>query len=136
MTTPKKVTATELKTFIDAVEFAADTEETWVPSTRQWIRIRDMINNLEETAQVVTTVPVPVHQPMIMPIPQPHHGMANIPMGMEGPPMPAGPSAFGGAQQMPQQMNHRAPLAQNAAMPVRTPDIDTSGGNGYTSSFA
>lgn len=131
----KKVTITELKTFIEAVEFASDSD-AWVPSERQWNRIREMINGLEEGA------PAPIqHHYAPMHLPQMQHPMADIPMGMDAPGMPAGPSplASGTAMQQPspQMMNPRAPIAQsNGQIPVRTPDIDTSNGQGYTSSFA
>lgn len=141
MTTPKKTTVAELKTFIDAVEFASD-KDNWVPSERQWNRIRDMINNLDDAPPAPPQVSHPPHH--VMQLPQAPHPMAHIPMGMDTPGVPAGPSSLGGgmpAQLPPQQMmNPRAPLATGmngtAAMPVRTPDIDTSNGQGYTSSFA
>lgn len=129
----KKTTISELKTFIEAVEFAADVE-SWVPSERQWARIRDMINGLEETP--VAAAP---QQYVPMQLPQMAHPMANIPMGMESPGVPSGPSSLAATSHtVPHQvMNPRAPIATgNAQIPVRTPDIDTSSGQGYTSSFA
>jgi hypothetical protein len=119
-TTPKKVTVSELKTFIEAVEFAADTEE-WIPSKRQWLRIREMINVLVDT-QVERTV----QQPQQIHLPLPSGPMQMAPGGLGAGLTPPGPI------QIPQGV----PMAgTNPAMPVKTPDIDTTRGN-YTSSFA
>lgn len=120
-TSTKPVTVGELKTFIDAVEFASDTDE-WVPSPRQWKRIREMIERLEERAPAAA--PAPVHQqqqpqmmvPMMVPstmMPAPQH----MPSAMAAVPPPGVPLAAG---------------APNVA--VKTPDIDTSNGT-YVSTF-
>lgn len=115
----KKTTTTirDLQTFIDAVEFASDQEE-WVPSARQWKRIRDMINSLEETkVEVRPAEPVRYNQPTSFAMPP----MPTQPSGLNVP-MPTGP--------------HNPLLASNPHGPVRTPDIDTGHGKPYQSSFA
>jgi hypothetical protein len=120
MATEKPVSAKELKTFIEAVEFAADAEN-WVPSERQWKRIRSMIDRLEENAPPAPAAP----QPMRMPEP-----MMHVPQG----PVMMAPGGLGGAMPMNQQPL-QGPFATGSAQPVRTPDVDTSTG-GYKSSFA
>jgi hypothetical protein len=50
-------TVRDLKTFIDAVEFASDVDE-WTPSPKQWKRIRSMINELTEEP---TAAPRPMY---------------------------------------------------------------------------
>lgn len=120
----KPVTINELKTFIDAVEFASDSDN-WVPSDRQWKRIRDMINRLEEAAP-----PAPMQMPAAPFIP---------PQGSFGPP----PVATQSAMQLPQgnwspppPQQLSGPFATGGPSPVKTPDIDTTHGKGYQSSFA
>jgi hypothetical protein len=119
MATQKKVTISELKTFIEAVEFAADTEE-WIPSKRQWLKIREMINALVEAP-----TPQPVSLPqMMMPVQQGPVQMA--PGGLSAGLTPPGPV----------QIPAGVPMSgANPAIPVKTPDIDTTRGN-YQSSFA
>lgn len=118
MATQKKVTISELKTFIDAVEFAADTEG-WTPSKRQWLKIREMINALVE-APTPQAASLPQ---MMMPVQQGPVQMA--PSGMAGLTPPG-----------PVHIPAGVPMAgANPAIPVKTPDIDTTRGN-YQSSFA
>ena len=93
MSTSPKVTAAELKTFIDAVEFAAD-NENWVPSERQWKRIREMINNLET--------------PVVMPAPF-------IPASQPTP-------NYSAMQQMPSIPMPSLPIAPPAPIPFSSPD--------------
>lgn len=120
----KITTIRDLQTFIDAVEFASDQEE-WVPSAKQWRRIREMIDQLEEPPTQTAQPPAPVY------VQQAHPPM---------PPSFAAPSAFGG---MPANMPSGYPtgvpntgLFAQGPVPVRTPDVDTSGGKSYQSSFA
>lgn len=120
----KPVTAVELKTFIDAVEFAADAEN-WVPSPRQWTRIRDMIDRLEETA----TTPAAIAQ-------APQHYMqiptadAQISYGPRGMGVPQG------GMMQPQGLPQGVPFAGSTPqIPVKTPDIDTLT-QPYKSTFA
>lgn len=121
----KTVTVSELKTFIDAVEFAADVEGDWMPSVRQWTRIRSMIDRLEEVPAA----------PQMMQLPQPQHYQQ--PQMMQLPQPTMAPGGMGGmGMQPPQMMNSGAPLAMHEALKVRTPDIDTSNGKGYQSAFA
>lgn len=127
MSTEKPVTVTELKTFIDAVEFAADTDE-WIPSERQWKRIRSMIDRLVD--QPAAAAPAPAPERYVEPAP-----ITYAQGGLTGGP----PQAFA---QMPQTMPRMppaqlaGPFAQGGAAPVRTPDLDTSHGRPYESSFA
>ena len=124
----KKISVKELQTFIEAVEFAADTEE-WIPSARQWKRIRSMIDNLETEAPAParqqatsshTVVPTPVYRDPDRPVMMAPPGMP--PPTFAGRPAPTSlPPTFG---------NPNAP-----GVPAKTPDIDTSTG-GYNSSFA
>lgn len=124
----KKISVKELQTFIEAVEFAADTEE-WIPSARQWKRIRSMIDNLESEA--------PTHPQLVQQLQQPVQQAAvyrdpNQPVRMAPPGMP--PPAFVTAP----TPSHLPPTFGNPNMPgapAKTPDIDTSAG-GYNSTFA
>lgn len=121
----KKISVKELQTFIEAVEFAADTEE-WIPSARQWKRIRQMIDNLE------TEAPAPVRQQAVQQPPAQVYRDPDRPVMMAPPGMP--PPAFAG---MPAQSALPPTFANPNApgVPARTPDIDTSTG-GYSSAFA
>ena len=126
-TETKKITISELKTFIDAVEFAADLDAgEWVPSERQWRRIRSMIDNLVEDIPpkqaVVPQQPVLAAQPVFTPPPQQN---VNRPVQMAQPGLPP-----------PQHAPTPPPtLAMGSSnVPVKTPDIDTSSGT-YQSSF-
>lgn len=126
----KPVTIRELKTFIEAVEFAADSEDEWIPSKRQWIRIRSMIERLEETPATATTPPTQSSF-------QPPTAFAP-PVMIDYGPSRMSPGGFGG-QQMPLSPSSPPPGAPFAIgapqLPVRTPDIDTSI-QPYKSSFA
>jgi hypothetical protein len=123
-TEEKKITIRELQTFIEAVEFAADSEN-WIPSERQWKRIRAMIDSLVDTpaakaatvAQPVAAAPA-VYAPVIPPQPDRPVQYAQ-PGGLTMPVHHTAPPAFAGMQ---------------PGVPVRTPDIDTSNGS-YQSSF-
>jgi hypothetical protein len=123
MASDKHVSVAELKTFIDAVEFASDADN-WIPSQRQWERIRSMIDRLEDApAPPPPARYVPDNQQM-MQLPQP--SMMQVPQGGMMPSM----------MQPPQMLPPNAPFAAgNPAMPVRTPDIDTMG-KPYQSAFA
>lgn len=132
MANDKPVTAQELKTFIEAVEFAAD-QEDWVPSERQWRRIRTMIDRLEDTpapAPVVAPPAAPVqYAPARLAPPDPvmHHQMSpglSAQPTLSAAPLPVHASQLTG------------PFATGNAGPVRTPDIDTGHGKPYQSSFA
>lgn len=121
--TDKTVTAAELKTFIDAVEFAADSDE-WIPSKRQWERIRGMIDRLEVAAPIPTYVNAPVI-PMALPGPS-DYGQSRMAAGGMG----------GMMQPAPQGIPAGVPIAGgNPLQAVRAPDIDTSNGQ-YKSAFA
>lgn len=119
---PKATTISELRTFIEAVEFASEQEDAWVPNARQWSRIRDMIFSIEEAV----SPPPPVQ--MMRPV---YQELTNswIPAPVEQVPM----------QTMPLPVSSIAPRHPPVTPPVfanpRTPDIDTSNGQ-YTSPFA
>lgn len=119
----KAITVRDLKTFIEAVEFAAD-QADWVPSPRQWAKIRTMINDLEEAPQHAPQPPQMTERYAPLPTPAgpaPQYQLA--PTGLAGN-VPPRPSA--------QQAHLPAFSTTNGAL--RTPDIDTSSG-GYTSGF-
>lgn len=121
MSTQKPVTASELKTFIEAVEFAADADE-WIPSKRQWLRIREMIDALKETPDAPMQPPAPA---------------AALPVQQYQPmPLNGGMSAFGPQHQPMQQIPRHIPIAAGAPnTAVRTPDVDSSNGQ-YSTPFA
>lgn len=121
----KKVTARDLKTFIEAVEFAADSD-TWVPSERQWKKIRSMIDQLEE---VVAPPPQPVRMAapaMTLPVEMPQQAMQPPRMAPGG----LGGGFAGGAG--PQGGLTAFGMGQSGALKV--PDIDTSNGQ-YNTPF-
>lgn len=122
-TETKKVSVKELQTFIEAVEFAADTDN-WIPSERQWKRIREMINNLESTVApqpaAAPSYPAPAAPPVYR---DPAAPVRLAPGGMPAPQYAAQP-------QLPPTLANGA-----SSIPVKTPDIDTSNG-GYKSTFA
>lgn len=114
----KSVNIVQLKAFIEAVEFAADTDN-WIPSERQWRRIRDMIERLEETTPAPQAVQMPPIQPPVTQMAPPGLGGMMPPIHT----MPVAP------QQLP------GPFAMGSPhVPVRSPDIDTSNGQ-YVSAF-
>lgn len=140
MADDKKVTVRDLQTFIDAVEFASDQEE-WTPSPKQWKRIRDMINNLESASVAQPQPQVQYAQPV-----QPHY---QPPLQLAQPaPTFSGPSTLSGVTPSGAPFGGGMPTAApfggtpagaafgGGAAPVRTPDIDTSNGKPYQSSFA
>lgn len=122
----KPVTVNELKTFIDAVEFASDSE-SWVPSERQWKRIREMINSLEEAA--APPPPPPVTYAPSAPLAPPQQQF--VPQGFQPPMNPSMPTWT-----PPPNVPLAGPFASGSANPVKTPDIDTGHGKPYQSLFA
>lgn len=119
----KKISVKELQTFIEAVEFAADIED-WIPSARQWKRIREMIDSLEsETPRTVAAV-------QQLTVPQQPYRDPNAPLQRAPAGMPA-PTQVAPQQPLPPVFAN--PAAPN--VPAKTPDIDTSTG-GYKSGFA
>lgn len=121
----KKISVKELQTFIEAVEFASDTEE-WIPSARQWKRIRQMIDNLENE--------VPLPQQAVQ------HKVESVaryrdqdrPVMMAPAGMP--PPTFAGMP-TPSHLPPTFGTPHTPGVPTKTPDIDTSTG-GYNSTFA
>mgnify|MGYP006055157819 CR=1 FL=1 len=139
----KPITVLELKTFIDAVEFAADTDE-WVPSARQWHKIRGMINRLQDTP----TQQIPVQQqwtqhqtaaPNILTSsnsPNDGRAVANNELPIDGPSQLLSNVAQALEKTHATRVNPNVPMATGApGNPVKTPNVDTSGGS-YKSSFA
>jgi hypothetical protein len=127
--TEKKTTVRDLKTFIEAVEFASDTD-SWVPSARQWAKIRSMIESLEEVA-----APQAAHQTVAAPSQQyiPPTYQPQIPVM---PAMPVGPSGLTAARPAPSMApTGGMPLSMGQGGAVRAPDIDTSNGQ-YNSLYA
>lgn len=116
--TKKKITIRDLQTFIEAVEFASDKDD-WVPSERQWRRIRQMIDDLEEA-------PAAAHQPQQ----RQQQPMSFAPATYAGPPI-AG-SAIPPAQ--PVGPSSLSPVFGSGPQPAKAPDIDTSNGT-YKSTF-
>lgn len=132
MTTERKYTIPEIRTFIEAVEYA--TEGDFIPTEKLWKRLREMVFNVDDTP-----APVPAPQPRQVvyhsnpvqmdeaaiqtwaaeqqQLPQPQFSQ---------PAVPSGPSALLGVP----------PAARRSGFTTNTPSIDTSNGQGYTSSFA
>jgi hypothetical protein len=129
----KIITVRDLQTFIEAVEFASDLEE-WVPSAKQWKRIREMINNLEDPVPAqITPQDRPFEPPVYVQPPTMAAPVYATPPGLAtsfGPPGSNGiPNGY------PTGIPQSGPFSQGP-VPIKTPDVDTSGGKGYQSSFA
>jgi len=122
MSEDKKITVKEFKMWLQGVEEMQP--EDWTPDARQWARIREKINSIEESVgqQPVATQPL---QPMpTNPVPRPL------------PAVPAGPSMMPPPQAArPAQLSGPFANPESPTMPVRTPNIDTQG-KPYESSFA
>ena len=121
MSDEKKISMKEFRMWLQGVEeMQAD---DWVPDARQWQRIREKIDSVDDGQPVVQTpaVSAPVQQ-------QPAQTFAP-PL----PAVPAGPSMMPPPSRMAQGPAS-GPFAKGNT-PVRTPDIDSSSGK-YESSFA
>ena len=146
----KTISIKEFKMWLEGVEEMQ--EENWTPDARQWKRIREKIEQIEEVTASAPMWAPPGHRP---------RGTADessLPPGMElvFPPMNgAPPSTTGGTTQpVPSALNvgpaqptgqpvRRASTASgmpvtlstgDSKTPVKTPDVDTSKGN-YDSQF-
>lgn len=135
----KIITIEKLQSFIEAAAFSADIEDEdqWVPNARQWRRIREMIEQLEETpASINQSVPIqqaPQYQYGAAQQPNPGwqqpSGALSAPPGVQSKlPMPQVPMG-------PVHLPAGIPIATGDNTSTRTPDIDTTNGN-YSSSFA
>lgn len=119
----KKITVKEFKMWLAGVEEMQP--EDWTPDGRQWQRIRDKIDTIEEAASGYQLPPVPGRQQQLPPGP-----MMQAPNF--APQYPAG--------SIPRAPVQQAPLAgpfgsDSGQIPVKTPNIDTQG-KPYESSFA
>lgn len=133
----RRITINDFRMWLEGVEEMQS--EDWVPDARQWQRIREKIDSIEDT-------PRPAPQQNFLP-PRPTGARSATPEHFEpviqrpeGPAVPAGPSLMSpnfavGAPNSPAQLT--GPFATNSQqIPVRTPNIDTAGGKPYESSFA
>lgn len=131
MSTDKKISIKEFKTFIEACEFVTDSDE-WIPSEKQWKRIRQMINNLEESGEYEKTkTPTPqVSPPQQFFQPPSSNPLESMNIDPSNIPVPSMPNIT----IPPAVIPPGRPFASNQGA-VRTPDVDTSHGN-YKSTFA
>lgn len=123
--TEKTISVREFRMWLQGVEEMQD--DDWTPSPQQWKRIRDKINNIDDTVPAAKPAPVAVQQPPLQ------YAPAAIPSGpvpRAPDPVIAGPSGLSFPQPRP-QMN---PLLAGSGGQIKTPDIDTSA-NGYESGF-
>lgn len=117
----KPVTIPELKMFIEAVEFASDTDE-WTPSVRQWTKIRSMIDSLQESpVKAQGTQPAPSTN-----ADQQLHQLQNV--GQQAQMLSPGDSQLHQLSQLHNAQPHPQ-SHQNSSEKWRTPNIDTSNGN-------
>lgn len=109
----KSITIKEFKMWLQGVEEMQ--EEGWTPSTSQWKRIRDKIDQVSEDQVVVgSTGPVLYRgADNMIPRPGPSVVVPAHPSALEVAPQPRGP--VGGA-----------PVATEPGTAVKTPNIDTS----------
>ena len=150
----KTITIHDLRTFIEAVEFASDSDE-WIPTARQWKRIREMIDQVVDTPRQINrkeSPPAPLTSSggVVFDLPEAPATLSR--RQYEPPPplnysqpqtqrmaVPAGPSSLGHPLQM-QQMTDTirgfdAVGNIGANERVNTPDIDTSNGS-YKTPYA
>lgn len=137
----KTITIQEFKAWLEGVEEMQGS--TWAPDAQQWKRIRQKINQIEALPTEATTLPAGA--------PSTFNSQRNIPISSSAPVndenivIPAIPSSFeragvkGGAPAPKTIIPTSAPGLKRTVNPqgqekVKTPDIDTSGGD-YTSSF-
>jgi hypothetical protein len=130
------ITVKEFRMWLEGVEeMQAD---GWVPDARQWQRIRDKINTVSTASTPVSVTTTGSGGGGNAPV-RPNAPMYDVPPVV----YPAGPSLLSGAV----NMNRQAPAAPETVnplfstssmpmMPGRTPDVDTSNGKQYESSFA
>lgn len=127
MSEDKKITVKEFKMWLEGVEEMQP--EGWLPDARQWSRIREKINSIEET---VAQQQAPQQSFALPPVPQ-------QPIQRQTPAIQAGPSMMPppAAAHTARPGNLAGPFANpdSPQMPVRTPNIDTQG-KPYESSFA
>lgn len=121
MSDEQKISMKDFRMWLQGVEEMQP--EDWVPDARQWARIREKIDSVDDGPVSVS----PTSKPQSYPAYANHQPTP--------PAVPSGPSMMPPAPRAsasPQTLN--GPFA-NGSIPVRTPDVDTSGGK-YESSFA
>jgi len=116
----KKLTVKEFRMWLEGVEEMQP--EGWTPTETQWRRIREKIDQVQD---------VVVAPPAVQEIPMMPGTMALPPSGNPLESMNIDPSRF-----PPPSLPPGAPFARGDGLPTKTPSIDTSGGQGYKSSFA
>ncbi len=132
MADKKKLTVKEFKMWLEGVEEMQDAD--WCPNEVQWKRIREKIRMLDEdavapTAAMFTEIPIPGGRPMTA-----GPGMMAIPIAPSGNPLEAmniNPADF----PTPPTPPPGRPFLNDDNRPAKTPNIDTSGGKKYNSSF-
>ena len=126
----RRITIKDFKMWLEGVEEMQASD--WVPDARQWQRIREKINSIEDIA------PAPVYT-----LPERPQGLTyrgpDVPVAPGVPVIPAGPSllptqnfAVGAPRSFD---NLTGPFATNSQQAVKTQNIDTMG-KPYESSFA
>jgi hypothetical protein len=131
----KLISIKEFKMWLQGVEEMQS--DGWAPDARQWTRIREKIDQVDDTS---------TQQPVYAP----RNFEAAFPPMNTNPPVAGG----GSAVPAPSNLNVATPPARpprtamtssglpvslasgNASVPVKTPNIDTSHGKPYDSSFA
>lgn len=142
-TEEKPVSVREFKAMIQGIDIMGG--EKFTPNAEQWSRIRRMIDRLEDTPAPVAP-PAPAVLPMAQPAAQPRTAVVNPHNPLENdspefiapPPsgVPAGSVTQGASTSALAPPPAPAPAPTGGGTkddPIKTPDIDTSGG--YNSSF-
>lgn len=138
MSTSKKISVSEFRFWLQGVEEMQ--EEGWTPNSQQWAKIREKIDQIaeaEQSARPPLQYPQGARQPDARPSTTPVQNA--VPPSI---PVPVGPSNLQATPQMPRApraatTNSGLPVSLSTGQsqaPIRTPDIDTSGG-GYDSQF-
>lgn len=121
----KTLTIKEFKMWLEGVEEMQP--DGWVPSETQWKRIREKINMIDESQPaVIESYRPPVGQSIPRGPDVQAPAFSGMPPGFPPEfstlPRPSGPPPTG-------------PFATDGGTPVKTPNVDTSNGKGYTSTF-
>lgn len=142
MSTGKKITVSEFRFWLQGVEEMQD--EGWTPNSQQWSKIREKIDQIVETEQPAPAARPPLQYPQgaRQPENRPNATPAQNTMPPPSIPVPVGPSNLQATPQMPRAPRTAStgaglPVSLSSGQtqaPIRTPDIDTSGG-GYDSQF-
>jgi hypothetical protein len=123
-----KISLRDFKQWLAGVEDMQP--EDWTPTRDQWLRIREQIDQIKEVVEVVEDTPAPANVPVAR---QPAHPQVQTLPAIQ----PDQSSALerGRPAPMVAPTANPAMVTPESGGTAKTPDIDTSGGDGYRSGF-